>query len=229
MFGFSAAIGIARFFGAHRIAGRVARAAVGEAFGQVRTAIPLRASRRLRCKTARSEVERFPGAERSTNVRRKRQRIGAIARAYGVAGHHERIDRFDVVVRDLGEMIVWECGIEIAASPVDAIVHRTNEVALRPFADASFGVGGDVGRINGAERCRQRPAPGIGLPALGRVATGAITDRREMRAFGDDCRVVVRDSRRSGRSACDRGGAGTHRCKPDRSKPFHRNGHWTAF
>ena len=144
------------------------------------------------------EVERLPRTDRRAKVRGKRERIARILRTHRIARHHERIERLDVLVGNLGEVIVWKGRIQLAPTAVDALVHRASELRLGPLADAGVDVGRDVRRVDDAKRRRQRSPSGVGLTAFRRVAGRAVADRRQVRAFGDQRGVERRTVEREG-------------------------------
>ena len=112
---------------------------------------------------------------------------------------------------------------------IDTVAHRADEFGFSPLADTGIRIGCDVRRINCAERRGQRPASGIRLAALRGVATAAVADRGELRAFGDLCRIEFRVARRRSRRAGQCG----NECEPDAERSeageaderFHGNGH----
>src|SRR5438874_6815305 len=107
--------GLVLLFRAELVARRVAGAAVAEAFDEIRAAVPLRALRRIRLVGATLQVARFP----ETDARpRQRHRIAEVLLVHRLARHHEGIERGDVLVAELGEMIVRECGKEVAPAAI---------------------------------------------------------------------------------------------------------------
>jgi hypothetical protein len=95
------------------------------------------------------------------------------------------IERGDVLVRQLGEMVVRKRREEMPAVAIDAFAHRAGKGLQRPAADAGLGVWGDVGAVDGAERRLERRAAGVGLAAFGGMAAHAVADVGELRALGD--------------------------------------------
>ena len=152
--GLSAAVRIAQFFGAEHVARRMAGAAMAKSFGEICAAVPLRALRGVGLEPAGSKVERPPRAERRAEICRERQIVVGTLRPRGVARHHECIDRLDVFIRHLGEVIVRKCRIQHMPFAVDAIMHRADEFGFSPPADARVGIGRNVRRIDRAERRR---------------------------------------------------------------------------
>src|SRR5689334_9311894 len=146
---FAAVEGGFLFLGAKLVARRVAGAAMAESLHQVRAAIPVGAARAVGLVYAGLEIARFPDADESA---RDRQLVRAVFLAHGLARHEKGVERGDVLVRDLGEMIVRERGIEVLSLAIDAFAHRTAEGCELPAANAGVRVGRDVGAVDRAER-----------------------------------------------------------------------------
>src|SRR5205823_10188017 len=104
-------------FGTQRIARRMAGAAMCEAFHEIGAAVPLGAARRIGLEDAALEVARLPDADARA---RQRHGIAPVCLSHRLARHDEGIERGDVLVRQLGEMVVRERGEEVALLPVDA-------------------------------------------------------------------------------------------------------------
>jgi hypothetical protein len=83
-----------------------------------------------------------------------------------------------------------------------ACLHNPVEIIRGPRADAGFGVGRDVGRINRTKGCCHRQATGEQSDAGIRVAGDAIAGARQVFALGHEIMVV--GLRRGGRAAKDR-------------------------
>jgi hypothetical protein len=60
------------------------------------------------------------------------------------AGPEEGIERVEIRVRDVGEMLVGERWIEVLAVPAHAVLHRSPERGGRPAADPGFRVRSQV-------------------------------------------------------------------------------------
>src|SRR5207248_10009130 len=99
---------------------RVAGAAVPESLHEVRTAVPFSAAIRHRLISAALEIARLPDTDEGAG---NRHAVGAVFLPHRLARHEEGVERADVLVRGLGEMVVRESGIEIAAIAIDAIAH----------------------------------------------------------------------------------------------------------
>ncbi len=180
-----AGIGILGLFGAEQVARRVTATAMAEPFGQVGAAIPLGASGRVRLIAAAPEEQELPAFLEDADVEREGNR----ARRHHFPGrwpcHHIGIERRHVVVRNLGEMIVWEDGKKVRSIAGDALMHRAGEGLQRPPADAGFRIGRDVGRIDRAKGRALSVPTGEGLSALPCVAYRAISGCGEDLALGD--------------------------------------------
>src|SRR5947207_11861327 len=105
----------------------MARAAMSQSFGEIRAAVPLRAFRGIGLEPSRSKVERLPRTKRPAKIGRERQIVARTLRARSVARHHECIDRLDVFIGDLGEMVVWKCRIQLMPFAIDTVAHRADE------------------------------------------------------------------------------------------------------
>src|SRR2546425_7074089 len=174
--------GLVLYFRAELVARRMAGAAMREPFGEIGTAVPLGAARGVGLEDAALEVARLPDADARP---RQRHGIAPVLLAHRLARHDEGIERGEVLVRQLGEMVVGKRREEMAAFAVDAFAHRARKGLERPAADAGFGVRGDVGAIDGAERRLERRAAGIGLAAFRGMAAQAVADMGELLALGD--------------------------------------------
>jgi hypothetical protein len=112
---------------------------------EVSAAVPLGALAGDWFKAAGPEEQNLPtfleGADAEREGNRARQRGGPDRRP----GHQVSIQRLYVVIPNLGEMIVWECGKKVRSIAGDTLMHRAGECLQRPLADAGFGLGRDVG------------------------------------------------------------------------------------
>ena len=66
-----------------------------------------------------------------------------------------RVDRPNVLIGRLGEMIIGEGRIEVPSVAVDTFTHGAPECLFRPTAYPGRGIRRDVGRVDRAERGRQ--------------------------------------------------------------------------
>ena len=89
-------------------------------------------------------------------------------------GHQVGIDRIDVGILDLGELVVGERGIEMMALAVDPVLHGAAERLLGPRADAGLGIRRDVGGVDGSERRLERKIAGERRPVRAGMAGGAV-------------------------------------------------------
>src|SRR5438270_13155445 len=84
------------------------------------------------------------------------------------------LDRKLVLRRHACIRSVGKRWIKILSVAADAAVQRTDEFGIAPQTDPSFFVRRDVGRIDSAERQRERKSSGKGLAAPERMASCAI-------------------------------------------------------
>src|SRR5260370_29572849 len=106
------------------VAWAMASGAMAETFDQVGTLIPLRALRWIRRDRSLVEKQRLPDRKRGPDVERKAKIVSACGPPHRLDGRHQvGIDRIDIRILDLGEMVIWECGIEMIAHPVDPVLH----------------------------------------------------------------------------------------------------------
>src|SRR3982751_211033 len=120
-FGFAARECRVLLLRAGRIARRVARPAVSESLDEIRAAIPLRVVAGIGPIDAGLQVARFPEAEERA---RNRHRVPAVLLLHGLARHDEGVERRDILVRRLREMVIRKSGIEMTPAPIDAFAHR---------------------------------------------------------------------------------------------------------
>src|SRR2546425_1395022 len=125
--------GLVLYFRAELVARRMASAAMPESFHEIGAAVPLGAARRVGLEDAALEVARLPNADARP---RQRHGIAPVFLPHRLARHDEGIERGDVLVRQLGEMVVRKRGEEVPAFAVDAFAHRAREGLERPAADA---------------------------------------------------------------------------------------------
>jgi hypothetical protein len=107
----------------------------------------------------------------------------------GLAGHEECIEGVVVRVRYQCEMVVGEGWIKIATLAIDTRPHGASERLFRPAADAGLGIGGDVGRIDCAERRWHRQSASEGLAIRRRVAGVTVAKSGEICAFSHQPRI----------------------------------------
>ena len=202
--------GLVLYFRAELVARRMTGAAMPESLHQIGAAIPLGAARGVGPEDAALEIAGLPEADARA---RQRHGVAPVLLLHRLARHDEGIERGDVLVRQLGEMVVRERREEMPAFAVDAFAHRARKGRERPAADAGLGVRRDVGAIDGAERRLERRATGVGLAALGGVAAQAVADVGELLALGDLLaregfgRIDLRHALARGTAVQDRGGA----------------------
>jgi hypothetical protein len=165
---------MAGLLGAQDIARRMAAAAVGDRLGEIGAAVPLRIPRRIRLIRTRREIDCLPCRLQGADIERERHAIGWRLRFHGRQVHQVRVERADVLVGELGEVVDGEGGgEEMLAVARDAVTQRPGECVERPVADAGFRIRRDVARIDGAEQARKRPAAGTRLSILRRMAIHA--------------------------------------------------------
>src|SRR6185312_3029123 len=114
-----------------------------------------------------------------------------LGRAAGnrTARHQPGIERLDLMIRGVREMIVGEGGVELRAVASDTAPHRPLERFIGPGADAVVGMRRDVGREHLAEWRLERSAAGQRPGRRIGVAAGAIAELREVLALGDKIAV----------------------------------------
>src|SRR5271155_3294280 len=118
---------------------------------EVRAAVPLGAFAGDWFEAAGPEEQDLPAFLESADIERKRNRIRRRGGPDGRLGHQVSIDGTDIVVRNLGEMVIWERGKKVRTVLCDAFMHCTNKCSLRPCANAGLRIWRDVGRVDHAE------------------------------------------------------------------------------
>src|SRR6185437_11263035 len=164
---------------AQRAAWRVARAAVAEARHQIGAAVPLVGLAGRRRERLGAEVERLPDQHDRPKAQRWDQPVGRRALHDRPAGHQEGIERVEVGVGGIAEMVVGEGRIELGAVTAHALAHGALELRLAVAPDAGLGLRGDVGGVDRAEGRRDRPSAGVRLAAVDGVADIAVADLRQ--------------------------------------------------
>lgn len=139
---------------------------MAQTLGEIGTAVPCFALAGDRPIATLVHKQQLPAGLQGTDVERERQSILLRRRAHRLPRHEEGIERPHILVGDLGEVVVGECGIKMRTIAGDAFVHGPHECRLGPAADSAIRVGRDVGRIDDAERGRHSIAAGIGLATL---------------------------------------------------------------
>ena len=190
---------------------------MAEAFDQIGAAIPCLGFGRVGLKYAGLVEQRIPSRHQRAQVERKRQRILRRLRAHRRLRHQIGIERLHVGVGGPGEMRVGKRRIEMPAVAMNALAHRAFEGGIGPRADSGFDIGRDVGRVDRAERRRQRLAAGVEDAVRRGVADRAVAERGELLAARDgrgriNRGIGTRDRRdrsprQHGGADADRGGA----------------------
>ena len=201
---------------AQHVLGRMAGAAVTEAFDEILPAIPLGGTKRVGRELAFMEEQKVPACDGSPHAHRPRQ----IGRAHALAHRRQRIqeclDGEHVVVRQMGEPGIGKRGIQMVAVRPPAFVHRPPEVVVRPPADARFPIRREVRRVDRAEGRWHRSIAGIGPSTLRGVACRAVArlceiaaarDARMLRIMRDRARCTDRAKRRERGGQSDDGDA----------------------
>jgi hypothetical protein len=101
---------------------------MAETFDQVAALVPLRALRRIGLERSLVEKKRLPDRQRRADVDGKAEVVGARGLAHRRDRRHQvGIDRVDVGILDLGELVVGERGIEMpAVRPTPSFMERRN-------------------------------------------------------------------------------------------------------
>ena len=188
--------------------------------GEIGAAVPFGALAGNRFEASGPEEQNLPAFLQGADVERKGNRIWRCRGFDRSPGHEVRIERLDVVVGELAEMIVGEPGEEMRAIAGDAFAHCASKGRLRPGADAGFRIRCDVRGVKHAEGRRHRVATGEFLSALGSVTLRAIPAAGERLPLRDQLRCeAVRCGRRN---RSDRRPPG-QRAKSQQSKTSDRN------
>ncbi|CAB5370615.1 unnamed protein product [Rhizophagus irregularis] len=192
-------IGLVLTLGPKRPTRRVARCAMADPFGEIGTTIPGRILGRDGLIAARLEEQQFPASLQQADVEREGQAIGLVLGAHRRLRHQIGIERRDIGIGQLGEMIIGESGEEMCAVAPHAFMHGAAEGGFGPAANAGVDIGGDVGRIDRAEGGGHRIAARQRSTTLGGVARCAIAGTRQHCALGDEGGREGRGSRTSNR------------------------------
>ena len=174
-----------RLLCAQRVPRRMAGTAMAEAFDQIGAAIPSLGLGRLGLENHRLVEQCIPSRQQRAQVERKREGVVRRLRTHRRLRHQISIERLHVGVGAPGEMRVGKRGIKMSAVAMNALAHRALEGGIGPRADAGFDIGGDVGRVDGAERRRQRAAAGVEDAVIRGVANRAVAERGELLAARD--------------------------------------------
>ena len=154
--------------------GRMAVAAMAEAFDEVGAAIHLGRLRWVGPEFALMEEERVPSRHAGADVEGKVRRVFLGRPVRRRDRSQVRPDRKHVVARDFGEPLVGERRIEVFPVVADALVHRAIELLVRPAANPLLRVGGYVGGVEGAVWQFNRRPSGKGRDIRLAVACDAI-------------------------------------------------------
>ncbi len=160
-----------------------------EALGKIRAAIPDLAPFGIGLKRPFVEKEQLPTGKERTKAERKDE---VVARRFcddRFARHQIGVERADILVGHMREVVVGEGWIKVASLTIDAFAHGALKRSLRPGADAGVRIGCDVGRVDDAERRRQRQTACKCFLAWNGVARYAVADRRELRTLLDRGRI----------------------------------------
>ena len=186
---FAAREGFVPLLRAEHVAWRMAGAAMADALDEIGAPVPKIVMRGIGLERPPPQEEQVPAGEHWPLVQGERQLVRRRRRMDGLAGHEECIEGVVVRVRYQCEMVIGEGWIEMATFAVDAFAHGASEGLFRPAADAGLGIGRDVGRIDRAERRRQRQPASEGLAVRRRVAGVAVAESREIGAFSHQLRI----------------------------------------
>ena len=104
-----ARVGVGLLFGAEQVAGGVTAAAKAEPFRQVGATVPLSTFGCVRLIAAAPEEQDFPAFLQKTDVEREWNCVRGCYCPDRWLRRYISVERFDIVVRNLGEVVVGEC------------------------------------------------------------------------------------------------------------------------
>src|SRR5712691_1988969 len=195
-----AAVSVAGFLRSQQVARRMASAAVAKPQREIGAAIPLRALLSIGFESARFEKQQLPPRLQVADIERKRDAVRPRRCVNGGSCHEVGVERLNVVVGELSEMVIGEHRKKMPAVARDAFMHGAPEGRFGPCADAGLRIGRDIGRIDHAKRSCHRVAAGEPLSTLCCVTGRAIAAARECFALGDELRREAARSRQRDRS-----------------------------
>ena len=82
--------------------------AMVERLGEIRSPVPLGVVIRRRLEAPRTEEQQLPAGLQRANSQWRNERVRDRQRTHRPLRHDEGVDRVDVVVADLGEMVIGE-------------------------------------------------------------------------------------------------------------------------
>ena len=185
IFDHGARIRVLGFFGAEQVARGMTASTIAESLGQIRSTIPLGALRRVGAIAAAPEEQNLPAFLKGADVEGEGNRVRRRRSTDRRLRHEIGVQRFNVVVRQLGVVVVGKCRKKVRAVAGDALVHGARESLQRPAPDAGRWVGRDVGRVDSAELGVQRIPASKRLSALPGVARRTMSGCGECLSFGD--------------------------------------------
>ena len=162
---------------------------MAEPFDQVGAAVPRLRLRGIGLELAGVEKERVPGLKAGPDIEREHQARLFRRRARRRDGVQEGADRQHVVAGRFGEPLIGERRIEVAAIPVQPLMHRAIKLIVAPGADPIGFVRRDVGGVKRPVRRMDRRAPGVGLAPRRGMAGFAIAGAGEIGAPLDERRI----------------------------------------
>src|SRR5262249_4575202 len=147
----------------HKVARGMAGAAVAETFDKISAFVPLGVLRWIRPERALVEEQRFPDCKGRTDVERKAEIVATHRLTDRRNGCQEiSIDRIDVGIVDLREMVVGKRWIKVITFAIDTILHGTTKRLLGPGSDPGLRIRRDVRGVDGSKWGLERQIAGKG-------------------------------------------------------------------
>src|SRR5436190_14257835 len=173
----------------------VARAAMGEALGQIGAAIEYRREHRIGLEFARPEEKQLPAGDQLSKLEWELQLVWRRLCPHRLPRHQERINGSQIRRRHFGEVIVWKGWVEVRAVAPYALLHCTQESGLRPAPETRLDIRCDIGRKDRPEWRRHWTAAGIRRTIGPSVTDSTIAEARQL-GTPSDC-GAIESSRRA--------------------------------
>src|SRR5579883_2116836 len=163
----------------------MAGATMTQPIDEILAPFPGRRCRRIDPGRRLGQIKPVPEDQSGADVEGKDQLVwrGRLAHGFQAVEKGEKI--IALPAGDAAEINVWKSRIEMMAVGGDAVMQGAVELIGGPGADAGRPVGGDVGRIDGAELGTEGQSPGKRRAMLARMAASTIAQDRQIASAAD--------------------------------------------
>src|SRR3569833_201786 len=105
---------------------------MAEPFNKIASPVPLSALAGVRLQYVSVQKQKLPSRDDGPEAEWESKLIGRHGITHRRPAHQESVDRTDVRIRRMREMIIGECRVKLPPFPIDAVAHGALERLLRP-------------------------------------------------------------------------------------------------